>query len=100
MRHIPEWLLWFSYKPLARIGRDIENEVVREPMQFVRKSVESYHTNISTRYRGLAHLHKLNGTAQPSLALNRLQGAERLPFLMLPRKTMSMRDTLYQKVRH
>lgn len=59
LRHIPEWLPWFSYKPLARIGRDIGHEVVHEPIRFVKESM-------------------LNGTARPSLALKNLQEAERL----------------------
>ncbi|KAI9449576.1 cytochrome P450 [Lactarius psammicola] len=59
LRHIPEWLPWFSYKPLARIGRDIGKEVKHGPIRFVRESM-------------------LNGTARPSLALKNLQEAERL----------------------
>ena len=79
MRHIPEWLPWFSYKPLARIGRDIGREVVREPIRFVRESmVSQYSINAPTFYRDLAHRHKLNGTARASLALEHLQEVERL----------------------
>jgi len=59
LRHIPEWLPWFSYKPLARVGRDLGREVVNEPIRFVRESM-------------------LNGTARPSLALENLQEAEKL----------------------
>ncbi|KAI9441764.1 cytochrome P450 [Lactarius indigo] len=59
LRHIPEWLPWFSYKPLARIGRDFGRTVVHEPIRFVKESM-------------------LNGTARPSLALSNLQEAERL----------------------
>ena len=35
VRHIPEWLPWFSYQPLARIGHDLGNEVLNEPIRFV-----------------------------------------------------------------
>ncbi|KAF8257685.1 cytochrome P450 [Lactarius quietus] len=59
LRHIPGWLPWFSYKPLARIGHDLTQEVMYEPIRFVRESM-------------------LNGTARPSLALKNLQEAERL----------------------
>jgi len=45
--------------PLARYGYNIGQEVLHEPMQFVRKSI-------------------LNGTAQPSLALENLQETEKL----------------------
>ncbi|KAI0274083.1 cytochrome P450 [Russula aff. rugulosa BPL654] len=59
LRHIPEWLPWLSYKPLARYGYNIGQEVLHGPMQFVRESI-------------------LNGTAQPSLALDNLQETEKL----------------------
>lgn len=59
LRHIPEWLPWFSYKPLARVGHDLGQEVMHELIQFVRESM-------------------LDGTARPSLALENLQKAERL----------------------
>jgi len=41
LRHIPEWLPWFSYKPLARIGRDLGTEVLNAPFQFVRDAIVS-----------------------------------------------------------
>lgn len=59
LRHIPERLSWFSYKPLARFGHNLGQEVVHEPMRFVKESV-------------------LNGTAQPSLALECLRQTEKL----------------------
>ena len=39
VRHIFEWLLWFSYKPLARFGHDLGDEVLNEPIRFVRDSM-------------------------------------------------------------
>jgi len=59
LRHIPEWLPWLSYKPLARIGHNLGNEVLYPPLQFVKESI-------------------LNGTALPSLALENFQEVERL----------------------
>ena len=41
VRHIPEWLPWLSYKPLARIGHNLGNEVLYPPMQFVKESIVS-----------------------------------------------------------
>ena len=41
VRHIPEWLPWLSYKPLARIGHNLGNEVVYTPLQFVKESIVS-----------------------------------------------------------
>ena len=39
VRHIPEWLPWFSYKPLTRFGHDLGNEVLNEPIRFVTDSM-------------------------------------------------------------
>jgi hypothetical protein len=41
VRYIPEWLPWFSYKPLARYGYDIGQEVLYRPMEFVRETMVS-----------------------------------------------------------
>ncbi|KAI0302456.1 cytochrome P450 [Multifurca ochricompacta] len=57
LRHIPEWLPRFSYKPLARYGHAMGVEVVNEPIHFVKESI---------------------GTARPSLALQNLQEIEKL----------------------
>ncbi|KAH9967250.1 cytochrome P450 [Russula dissimulans] len=54
LRHIPEWLPWFSYKPLARYGHHLGNQAVYPPIQFVKKSM-------------------LDGTVLPSLALENFQ---------------------------
>ncbi|KAH9976314.1 cytochrome P450 [Lactifluus volemus] len=59
LRHIPSWLPWLSYKPLARLGYDLGQETMHEPIRFVRESM-------------------LDGTAKPSLALENLQEAEKL----------------------
>ncbi|KAH9039865.1 cytochrome P450 [Lactarius pseudohatsudake] len=52
-----QWLSWFSYQPRARFGHN-GKDVVLEPMRFVKES--------------------LNGTAQPSLALECLRQTEKL----------------------
>jgi len=57
LRHIPEWLPWFSYKKLIRVGRELGKQVKYPPIQFVKESM-------------------LNGTAVPSLALENLQELE------------------------
>ena len=41
VKYIPEWFSWFSYKPLARIGYNIGQEVLYEPMEFVREAIVS-----------------------------------------------------------
>jgi hypothetical protein len=39
VRYVPEWLRWLSYKPLARYGYDLGQEVLHGPMEFVRESI-------------------------------------------------------------
>jgi hypothetical protein len=39
VRHIPEWLPWLSYKPLARFGYNIGQETMHEPIRFVKESM-------------------------------------------------------------
>jgi len=59
LRHIPDWLPWISYKPLARAGRDLGLEAMHPPIQFVKDAMAK-------------------GTARPSLALENLQQIEEL----------------------
>ena len=39
VRYIPEWLPWLSYKPLARHGHDLGQEVLHGPMEFIRETL-------------------------------------------------------------
>jgi len=39
---MPDWLPWFSYKPLARIGRDLGLEVMYPLIQFVKDAMVSW----------------------------------------------------------
>jgi hypothetical protein len=41
VRHIPEWLPWLSYKPLARLGYSLGQETMHEPIRFVKESMVS-----------------------------------------------------------
>ena len=41
VRHIPAWLPQISYKPLAQIGRNLGEEMMSEPMRFVKESIVS-----------------------------------------------------------
>ncbi|KAI0264164.1 cytochrome P450 [Gloeopeniophorella convolvens] len=59
LRHIPAWLPWLSYKPLAREGFEIGQDLIHTPYAFVKKEMEA-------------------GTARPSLALESLQELEKL----------------------
>jgi hypothetical protein len=53
LRHIPSWVPYFSFKPVAAIGRALSQEMLYSPMQFVKESI-------------------IGGTARPSLALEYL----------------------------
>ena len=41
VRHIPDWLPWFSYKPLASVGYNLGLEVMHPPIQFVKDAMVS-----------------------------------------------------------
>ncbi|KAI9431009.1 cytochrome P450 [Lactarius psammicola] len=41
LRHIPAWLPYISYKPLAKFGHNLGLEMVYEPMRFVKESIAS-----------------------------------------------------------
>jgi hypothetical protein len=46
VRHIPEWIPWISYWPLARIGHALAEQVKNDPMRFVRESMASSNLDI------------------------------------------------------
>jgi hypothetical protein len=39
VRHIPSWVPYFSYKPLARIGRKLSERTRNEPIDFVKNAL-------------------------------------------------------------
>jgi hypothetical protein len=41
VRYIPDWLPWFSYKPIIRIGTDLGNQVLYPPVRKVKESMVS-----------------------------------------------------------
>jgi len=59
LRHIPSWVPWFSYAPLARIGRELGQRMMNEPIDFVKNAMRE-------------------GTAAPSLAREQLLEVESL----------------------
>jgi len=59
LRHIPAWVPYISYQPLAQIGRNLSRELLDGSLPFVKESIAS-------------------GTARPSLALENLQEIEKL----------------------
>jgi len=79
VRHIPEWLPWFSYKPLAHTGHNLGNQVLYPPLQFVKEGIVStYCLDITAYQNGSQIVSQLDGTAPPSLALESFQEVEHL----------------------
>jgi len=59
LRHVPAWVPYLSFEPVAEIGRTLSKEMLFEPMRFVKESI-------------------IGGTARPSLALEHLQEIEKM----------------------
>jgi len=59
LRHIPEWVPLLSYKPLARIGYNLGNEVLYPPLQFVKESIVRDYCLDITAYQMAHCAHKL-----------------------------------------
>ena len=94
VRHIPEWLPWFSYKPLARIGYDLGQEVMNEPIQFVRESMVRGQLPIRVCSKGFSCHLQLNGTAKPSLAVENFVEAEKLSGSEREKQERAIAETL------
>ncbi|KAI9448680.1 cytochrome P450 [Lactarius psammicola] len=62
LRHLPSWVPWFKYEPLASECREMGQRMRKEPIDFVRNSMR-------------------NGTAVPSIASEYLQEADILSSL-------------------
>ncbi|KAH8984152.1 CyP450 monooxygenase [Lactarius hatsudake] len=39
LRHIPSWVPWFSYESLVRLGRELSQKTMNEPIDFVKKAM-------------------------------------------------------------
>jgi len=65
VRYIPEWLPWLSYKPLARIGHALGEELKNVPMQFVRENMVRRGLYIEHGIR--AHHNSRSSMAQQSI---------------------------------
>jgi hypothetical protein len=93
VQHVPEWLPWFSYKPLARFGRALA-EVVRDtPMTFVRESMACNDFHSERAQMPTCHL-QLNGTVRHSIALDSLNDTETLSGSERERYESAIAETL------
>ncbi|KAI9454956.1 cytochrome P450 [Russula earlei] len=62
LRHVPEWLPWLSYKPLARFGHALAEKVKDDPMKFVRESMQDGTARESIASAGLKEAEILSGS--------------------------------------
>ncbi|KAI0263940.1 cytochrome P450 [Gloeopeniophorella convolvens] len=62
MRYIPAWLPWFSYQPLARVGRELWEEIRLAPIQFAKQNVEAGTATHSLALENLQDIHMMNDT--------------------------------------
>ncbi|KAH9050952.1 hypothetical protein EDB83DRAFT_2399343, partial [Lactarius deliciosus] len=75
VRHLPSWVPWFKYEPLASECRELARRTKDEPFDFVRNSMRE-------------------GTAVPSLATEYLQEADLLSDLDSQPRTQDLKDLL------
>ncbi|KAH8994600.1 cytochrome P450 [Lactarius akahatsu] len=75
LRHLPSWVPWFKYEPLASECRGLARRMKNEPMDFVRNSMRK-------------------GTAVPSLATEHLQEADLLSGLENQQRIQGIKDLL------
>ncbi|KAI9441797.1 cytochrome P450 [Lactarius indigo] len=75
LRHLPSWVPWFKYEPLASECREMARRAKNEPMDFVRNSMRE-------------------GTAVPSLATEYLQEVDFLSDLDSQSRFQGIKDIL------
>jgi hypothetical protein len=61
LRHIPSWVPWFSYAPLAQIGRELGQRTMNEPIDFVKKAMREGTAVSSLAREQLLEVESLNG---------------------------------------
>ncbi|KAI9441889.1 cytochrome P450 [Lactarius indigo] len=64
LRHIPSWVPWLSYEPLARLGRELGQRTMNEPMDFVKKAMRDGTAVSSLARDQLLEVESLNGPEQ------------------------------------
>ncbi|KAI0253713.1 cytochrome P450 [Lactifluus subvellereus] len=75
LRHIPSWVPWFNHESLARIGRELGQRMMNEPIDFVKNAMRE-------------------GTAAPSLAREQLQEMEKLSHSERQTRERIIKETL------
>ncbi|KAI0263950.1 hypothetical protein BC834DRAFT_283371 [Gloeopeniophorella convolvens] len=62
LRHIPAWLPWLSYQPLACKGREWWKEIKLAPAQFSKQVIEAGTATHSIALENLQDIHMMNDT--------------------------------------
>ncbi|KAI0264172.1 cytochrome P450 [Gloeopeniophorella convolvens] len=60
LRHIPSWVPWFSYEPLARKGRDMSQRTLNKPVYFVKNAMRDGTAVLSLTSEALRDLDQLD----------------------------------------
>ncbi|KAI9441778.1 cytochrome P450 [Lactarius indigo] len=61
LRHVPSWVPWLSYESLARIGRDLGQNIMNEPIDFVKSAMRDGTAVSSLASDQLLEVESLNG---------------------------------------
>ncbi|KAN0137800.1 cytochrome P450 [Lactarius tabidus] len=61
LRHIPSWVPWFSYEPLAQEGRELGRRTMNEPIDFVKNTMRDGTAVSSLAREQLLEVEVLNG---------------------------------------
>ncbi|KAH9976333.1 CyP450 monooxygenase [Lactifluus volemus] len=62
LRYIPSWVPWFSYEPLAQIGKKLSKRIMNEPIDFVKNAM--HHGNAVPSLAN-SNLHEIENLASP-----------------------------------
>ncbi|KAF8504866.1 cytochrome P450 [Russula emetica] len=62
LRHIPSWVPYLSYEPLARKGRKLSERIKNEPIEFVKNAL---HDGTAVRSLASEHLQELENLVGP-----------------------------------
>ncbi|KAI9441780.1 cytochrome P450 [Lactarius indigo] len=61
LRHIPSWVPWLSYEPLARLGRELGQTTMNEPIYFVKNAMRDGTAVSSLAREQLLEVESLDG---------------------------------------
>ncbi|KAH9952749.1 cytochrome P450 [Russula dissimulans] len=103
LRHIPSWVPWFSYEPLARLGRELGDKMKNEPINFVKSAIHNGSAVQSLSSELLREIENLTGSerrkqeeiVKPDLTLYAFLDNSASFFLTCTIKTVSSMSSLF-----